>query len=281
MLRNYSCRIRRLARSVALSKPQNAIITQIEPLINQNINAYNFHTQPTLCNTISEEQMTEKLDKEEELIDKILDAALKEVLTHGWHMSAVSSAVQQLGYPAVTAGLVDNIDQLVLHHIKSSNKKLDTWMEAEVKRLTADGQRLPITKFIRSCIVTRLSMNIPYIEAGVWSEGVARVCGSAEGVCQGVETWQQVCDDIWYRAGDTSHDMSWYTKRLSLAAVMATTDVFMVQDSSDNYQDTWDFLDRRLDDLALVPTFTKIPEDAAKVAEGIFQTAKILVGAQR
>ena len=228
-----------------------------------------------------DEKMTATLDKEEELLNKILDASLEEVLTHGWSLAAVKSAVTRLGYPPVTAGLVDSVEQLVLHHINSSNRRLDTWMEAEAARLTSEGQRLKIGPFVRSCIVRRLSMNIPLLEAGLWPEGVARVCQPGPGLVSGLEAWQTVCDDIWHRAGDTSADMNWYTKRISLGAVMAATDVFMLQDKSEDFRDTWDFLDRRLDDLQMIPTVSKIPEDIARVADGLFQTAKILVGAQK
>ena len=124
-------------------------------------------------------------------------------------------------------------------------------------------------------------MNIPLLEAGLWPEGVARVCQPGPGLVSGLEAWQTVCDDIWHRAGDTSADMNWYTKRISLGAVMAATDVFMLQDKSEEFRDTWDFLDRRLDDLQMIPTVSKIPEDVARVADGLFQTAKILVGAQK
>jgi len=256
---------------------------QFQPVCETNIKK-NLHTQGPL--RVKDEDpadinMTKKLDKEEEILNNILDAALEEVFTHGWSMAAVKAAVQRLGYPAVTAGLIDSPDQLVMHHIKSSNKKLDAWMETEVANLTQGGQRLPIFKFVRSCIVQRLSMNIPLLQAGLWTEGVARVCQSPSGVCQGVEAWQEVCDDIWWRAGDNSHDMSWYTKRMSLAAVMTSTDIFMIQDSSENYRETWAFLDRRLDDLKMIPQIKAIPGDAIKVAEGLFQTAKILVGAQK
>ena len=34
-----------------------------------------------------------------------------------------------------------------------------------------------------------------------------------------------------------------------LAAVYKSTEIFMVQDRSEDYQDTWDFLDRRVEDL--------------------------------
>ena len=254
----------------------------IAPVIKSSgYNNINHKQSFNYSSTIDDDKMTKILDKEEETLNNLLDTALEEVLTHGWKMSAVAAACERLGYPAVTAGLVDNVEQLVLHHINTSNRKLDAWMQEEVERLTEGGQRLRIGPFVRSCVVTRLSMNIPYLQAGVWSEGVALLCGSGEGVAGGVEAWQTVCDDIWFRAGDQSHDLNWYTKRLTLCAVMAATDIFMLQDTSQDYQETWSFLDRRLEDLQLAPTLSKIPEDVAQVAGGILQTAKILVGAQR
>ena len=96
-----------------------------------------------------------------------------------------------------------------------------------------------------------------------------------------MHSWQEVCDDIWYIAGDTSHDLNWYSKRISLAAVMAATDVFMLQDNSPDFQDSWSFLDRRLQDLALMPTLSKIPDDAMAVADGLLKTVKILAGVKR
>ena len=235
-----------------------------------------FHKSVTRRN---DEKMREKLDDEDRILDSILSSSLEEVLNHGWSLRAVDAAVNKLGYPPVTAGLVESPVQLVLHHITSSNAALDSWMEEEVRRLTAGGQKLPVGKFVRSCIVTRLSMNGPLVKAGLWSEAVALVCQSNPG--RALETWQEVCDDIWFRAGDTSHDTNWYTKRITLAAVMAATDVFMVQDKSPDFQDSWDFLDRRLQDLSLMPTVSKIPEDALAVAEGLFQTVKILAGVKR
>ena len=227
----------------------------------------------------SDEKMREKLDDEDRILDSILSSSLEEVLTHGWSLTAVEAAVKKLGYPAVTAGLVDSPHQLVLHHITSSNAALDSWMVEEVARLTADGRKLPVGKFVRSCVETRLRMNGPLVRAGLWGEAAALVCQSDP--VQALETWQEVCDDIWYRAGDTSHDSNWYTKRITLAAVMAATDLFMLQDNSPDFQDSWSFLDRRLEDLSLMPTVSKIPEDVMAVADGLFQTLKILAGVKR
>eukprot|EP01016_Furgasonia_blochmanni_P030976 TRINITY_DN3208_c0_g1_i8.p1 TRINITY_DN3208_c0_g1~~TRINITY_DN3208_c0_g1_i8.p1 ORF type:complete len:219 (+),score=-11.88 TRINITY_DN3208_c0_g1_i8:70-726(+) len=51
----------------------------------------------------------------------------------------------------------------------------------------------------------------------------------------------KICDDIWFVAGDTSLNYSWYGRRSSLLAVYTATD------KSDNFKETWRFLDRRLD----------------------------------
>lgn len=56
-------------------------------------------------------------------------------------------------------------------------------------------------------------------------------------------------DEIWYLAGDTSVDTSWYTKRASLAAVYASSELFMTTDSSEGFRETEQFVDRRLEDV--------------------------------
>ncbi len=54
-----------------------------------------------------------------------------------------------------------------------------------------------------------------------------------------------LADEIWFLAGDVSVDASWYTKRASLSAIYAATELFMTNDQSPEFQDTRDFLRRR------------------------------------
>jgi len=61
-----------------------------------------------------------------------------------------------------------------------------------------------------------------------------------------------VADEIWFLAGDTSVDSSWYTKRASLSTIYAATELFMTTDKSVDFADTREFLDRRLKDLQVV-----------------------------
>lgn len=52
-------------------------------------------------------------------------------------------------------------------------------------------------------------------------------------------------DEIWFLAGDVAVDPSWYTKRASLSAIYATTELFMTNDHSPDFEETRQFLARR------------------------------------
>jgi ubiquinone biosynthesis protein COQ9 len=56
-------------------------------------------------------------------------------------------------------------------------------------------------------------------------------------------------DAIWTALGDTSRDINWYSKRATLSAVYAATVLFWLGDDSPGSRGTWDFLDRRIDDV--------------------------------
>jgi ubiquinone biosynthesis protein COQ9 len=64
-------------------------------------------------------------------------------------------------------------------------------------------------------------------------------------------------DEIWFLSGDKSVDTSWYTKRASLSAIYAATDLYMTTDKSDDFQDTKEFLDRRFEDSFKMGTVMK------------------------
>lgn len=54
---------------------------------------------------------------------------------------------------------------------------------------------------------------------------------------------------MWYLAGDRSTDINYYTKRHLLAKVYCITELYMIQDKSQGFNDTWEFLDRRLHEM--------------------------------
>ena len=56
-------------------------------------------------------------------------------------------------------------------------------------------------------------------------------------------------DAIWTALGDTSRDVNWYTKRATLSAVYSTTVLYWLGDDSIEHEETWAFLDRRIENV--------------------------------
>ena len=73
-----------------------------------------------------------------------------------------------------------------------------------------------------------------------------------ENISTSLRELNALSDEIWYLAGDTSVDTSWYTKRASLAALYASSELFMTTDTSKDFRDTEEFVDRRLEDVQKV-----------------------------
>jgi ubiquinone biosynthesis protein COQ9 len=59
-------------------------------------------------------------------------------------------------------------------------------------------------------------------------------------------------DRIWTALGDTAQDLNWYTKRATLSAVYGATVLYWLGDDSSDRQATWDFLDRRIEQVMQV-----------------------------
>ena len=67
----------------------------------------------------------------------------------------------------------------------------------------------------------------------------------------------RTCNSIWRMAGDKSTDFSFYTRRMSLAAIYTSTLLFWLNDKSKNNVETEFFLDRRLYDISKISRLKK------------------------
>lgn len=56
-------------------------------------------------------------------------------------------------------------------------------------------------------------------------------------------------DAIWTALGDKSDDFNWYSKRATLSGVYGATVLYWLGDDSPGHAATWEFLDRRIDDV--------------------------------
>lgn len=179
---------------------------------------------------------------------KFLNECLKQIPEHGFTQLAIKQASNIMGYTPVTHTIVDRGPiELVEYFIRSSteNLKLSIKNNDEFKSLKTTAK---ISLLCRN----RLMMTAPYIHK--WPgynkpliplEAV-KLMANPLNFANSVENLADLCDEIWFLAGDSSTDFNWYTKRMILSAVYTSTEMFMTQDQSDGFKDTFEFLNRRL-----------------------------------
>lgn len=182
----------------------------------------------------------------EKLRDKLLEAALAHVPFDGWTEKALIRGAENIG-----RGRGD-----VLRLFPGGGTEaLEAFLRrADVRMLEAldhhDLEALRVHERVRLAIRLRFEGNVRYREA--IRRGLATLA-LPQNAGLGLKSLYRTVDSIWAAAGDRSTDYNWYTKRLLLAGVYSSVLLFWLEDESDDYQESWAFLDRRLADVAQVP----------------------------
>ncbi|KAK3747035.1 hypothetical protein QZH41_017809 [Actinostola sp. cb2023] len=135
---------------------------------------------------------------------------------------------------------------------------------------------------IRDAVEIRLRMIIPYMDS--WPK-VMRLMTIPQNAPDALKAVSYMVDDIWYHAGDTSTDINWYTKRGVLAALYGATELYMVRDRSEDFMDTWSFLDKRLEDMKqlakMKDSFQKTGTDTVQLLFAALTTVRNMTGFNR
>uniref|UniRef100_A0A8C8I8Q9 Ubiquinone biosynthesis protein n=3 Tax=Salmonidae TaxID=8015 RepID=A0A8C8I8Q9_ONCTS len=232
--------------------------------------------QPNISYVDQSGEQGEDYETEEQLQVRILNAALDFVPLHGWTVEAISAGAETLGLSAASSGMFQNgAGDLVLHFIAQSNTQL-TEQLAEHHNQVQLGQAEPkkTAEFLRDAVETRLRMLTPYINN--WPQALS-ILFLPHNIPNSLKHLSTLVDDIWYYAGDRSTDLNWYTKRAALTGIYNTTELVMVQDSSEDFQDTWNFLDNRIQDIANMADATKrVTSTGEAVVQGLMGAAVTL-----
>ncbi|KAK9451736.1 COQ9-domain-containing protein [Limtongia smithiae] len=171
----------------------------------------------------------------------ILSAALAEVPERGFTKSALAAGARAAGYLDTTPAVFHHgVFDVVRYHLYAERTRL-----AGLKQQIDDEEGHPQGKKVRRYVVERLRRNVGVIHR--WPEALA-IMATPSNAPTALEELGLLSDEIWFLAGDESSDFEWYTKRASLAAIYSATELYMSQDNSVDYEMTWDFLDRRLQD---------------------------------
>lgn len=236
--------------------------------------------------TESQQSTHEESDEEYEtnIKTKILGASLKFVPDMGWSKQAISAGAESIGYPGVIHGLFPNGGAALVQYFYSMcNRELNQMLEKEILAIEADPsspQKTPEQQ-VRDAVETRLRMVIPYKKT--WPQALA-IMTLPPNVPTAIANLLTLVDDICYYAGDRSVDIHWYTRRMILATIYKATELYMLQDTSEDHKETWLFLDRRIKDALHVNVMLSSakPDEAlscaTETATAVFVTARNILG---
>lgn len=175
------------------------------------------------------------------LSETLLEAALNHVSFDGWSDETFKAACQDVGFDESTARLLfpRGAVELAIAYHKAGDAKM-------VERLKATD--LGALKFRE-----RIALGVKYrLQAAEDKEAVRRgttLFSLPQYAGDGAKLIWGTCDQIWTTLGDTSEDANWYSKRATLSAVYGSTVLYWLGDDSFDHQATWEFLDRRIENV--------------------------------
>lgn len=180
----------------------------------------------------------------DEIRAALLPAILSEVPFEGFNSQAMTKAAHRLGYGEVDlaraypGGVRDVIEQW--------NNEADAVMVAGL----AEAGPIKIRERIALAVRLRLGYLARHREAVRRAFSVLALPSNQP---LAAKILYRTVDEAWYACGDRSADFNFYTKRGLLSAVYGTTVMVWLDDESEGFADTWDFLDRRIADVMKVP----------------------------
>lgn len=187
---------------------------------------------------------SEALTPEQQARDDFLTGTLPHIVFDGWTQTAMSRAAEDMGVPPVEvkrlfpAGTVDLVETFYT--------RMDRETQAELDRLDLESMKIRVR--IATCVKVRLQLYAQHREAVrrlVTVMSLPEVALKARVKARLFKT----ADLMWRAAGDTSTDFNYYTKRGLLSAVYGATLLYWLDDESEDFENTWAFLDRRINDV--------------------------------
>lgn len=171
---------------------------------------------------------------------RILQAALPHVAFDGWSAATLVAAMTDSGVaPGLAQALFPRggIDLAVAYHRAGDATMAEALAERDLSGLRFRD---------RVALAIRLRLELADKEA---VRRGSTLFALPQHAAEGANLLWGTADAIWTALGDSSRDVNWYSKRASLSAVHAATVLYWLGDTSDDHTATWEFLDRRIDNI--------------------------------
>jgi ubiquinone biosynthesis protein COQ9 len=189
--------------------------------------------------------------------DRLIAAVLPDVAFDGWSPRTLRTAAVRAGInPAEAVALFPRgAADLVAEFSRWADRRM-------LERLaTTDLEALGTSDRIALALRLRYEILGPWREAVRHGLAVLAMPLNASLACR---LLYETVDGIWYAAGDTATDFSFYTKRATLAALVAAATLFWLDDRSEGSAATQAFIERRLADIGRLTGLRHRLETAAE-----------------
>ena len=171
----------------------------------------------------------------------LLEAALLHVPFDGWSEATFQEAIRETGMDRTMARAVcprGAVDLAIEFHRLGDEKMLERLAETDMSGLR-----------FRDKVALAVRLRLEVIEDKEAVRRGATLFALPMYAADGAKLVWGTCDKIWTALGDTSTDYNWYTKRGTLSGVYSSTVLYWLGDDSPDHMSTWDFLDRRIDNV--------------------------------
>jgi len=173
--------------------------------------------------------------------DQLLNAALLHVPFDGWTKTSFDAAVTETGIdPALAHAICPRgaVDLALAFHDQGDSQMLEHIADADFAHLRFRDRIAAAVRFRLEAVPER-----ELVRRGV------TLFAMPQYAADGTKAIWNTCDLIWEALGDTSDDVNWYTKRATLAGVYSATVLYWLGDDSPEHRATWEFLDRRIENV--------------------------------
>ena len=207
---------------------------------------------------------TETLDNK-----KIKNDLVRAMLTHvpfdGWTWEAMEQGSIDIGFEKQKTSSLrikifkDLYKNGPIDFIDIFSEIIDLKVIENYNLIKTKPERVP--EKIKKIIMIRLHLCQKYKEAIRSSISITAIPVNAS---ISLKILYRTCNSMWRIAGDKSTDFSFYTRRISLAAVYTSTLLFWLNDNSNDNIETEFFLDRRLKGINKISRLKKPLSDVKK-----------------
>jgi ubiquinone biosynthesis protein COQ9 len=192
---------------------------------------------------------------------RLLEGLLRNAPFDGWSQIALDAAARDTGVTPELAAIA--FPGGLAQAAEALHDQIDVQMLEKLAGV--DLAALKIRERVTFAVRTRLEVAAPHREA--FRALATYLANPLNAPLAGKLMWRTV-DALWRAIGDSSTDFAFYSKRATLAAVWGATVMIWLQDQSEDFAETWAFLDRRIENVMAIEackgrlrqTFGQIPD---------------------